>query len=517
MKIKQIKIKQKNTAQAYKWKYKAVFAAILGASLLAGCQETPKNSIVKQKSTDNMNQYESTEEAKGNISNIVKAPETYKNKATYENGALVIDTDAEIILPEADSINTYKVSAQEASQELFDKVTKAFFEGDKIYHAHGYYQWTKERYQEEITKLKKYKSEGNLDPYGYGTDENGELMFRIDEEIARNEAELEHAPDEIEKKEVTPSFGLEWVNGTGEEAQKEVDKDSFWGVAETGNGIYNYLIKRDGAEHSKDITIRIEKERDDGLDAGKFPHWLEEEYLMDIEREDFHSLSEETLKGLAGISYEDAEKIAKEPIEKLGWDLELNGWGYTAYYDGEGNPTEKNILDGGYIFYFTRVLDGMPITNTSAYGGGLENHDSTLVPWSYERCEVIVGDDGIQKAEIFSPYNLEGIQTENVKLMDFDSIVKIYEQMMEVSNADISELEKQKTYHIKKIKLGYSRIYDPTVDSSSGILVPVWDFFGGFDVETDGYSEQNNGEHSTTSYMTINAIDGTVIDRGLGY
>ena len=65
-----------------------------------------------------------------------------------------------------------------------------------------------------------------LDPYGYGTDENGELMFRIDEEIARNEAELEHAPDEIEKKEVTPSFGLEWVNGTGEEAQKEVDKDS---------------------------------------------------------------------------------------------------------------------------------------------------------------------------------------------------------------------------------------------------------------------------------------------------
>ena len=253
------------------------------------------------------------------------------------------------------------------------------------------------------------------------------------------------------------------------------------------------------------------------MDAGKFPHWLEEEYLMDIEREDFHSLSEETLKGLAGISYEDAEKIAKEPIEKLGWDLELNGWGYTAYYDGEGNPTEKNILDGGYIFYFTRVLDGMPITNTSAYGGGLENHDSTLVPWSYERCEVIVGDDGIQKAEIFSPYNLEGIQTENVKLMDFDSIVKIYEQMMEVSNADISELEKQKTYHIKKIKLGYSRIYDPTVDSSSGILVPVWDFFGGFDVETDGYSEQNNGEHSTTSYMTINAIDGTVIDRGLGY
>ena len=101
--------------------------------------------------------------------------------------------------------------------------------------------------------------------------------------------------------------------------------------------------------------------------------------------------------------------------------------------------------------------------------------------------------------------------------MDFDSIIKIYEQMMEVTNADMADFEKQRTFHIRKIALGYSRIYDPTTDNDTGLMVPVWDFFGGFDVETDEGSDKNNGEHATQSFMTINAIDGTVIDRGLGY
>ncbi len=73
--------------------------------------------------------------------------------------------------------------------------------------------------------------------------------------------------------------------------------------------------------------------------------------------------------------------------------------------------------------------------------------------------------------------------------MDFDSIIQIYEQMMEVKNADISAYEKQRTYHINKIILGYSRIYDPNVDNTTGLLVPVWDFFGGFECESkDGYT-----------------------------
>ena len=107
-----------------KRKYITVPAALLCISILAGCQETPENSIVKQKGSDNIKEYESSE---GSIHDMVKAPETYKNLSSYENGALVIDTDAEVILPEVASINTYNVSAQEADQEMIDKVTEFLF------------------------------------------------------------------------------------------------------------------------------------------------------------------------------------------------------------------------------------------------------------------------------------------------------------------------------------------------------------------------------------------------------
>ena len=139
-----------------KKKYTAILAAGLCLSMLAGCQETPKNTIVRQKGADSVNEYESAE---GTIKDMVNAPEIYQNQAEYENGVLVIDSNAKVVLPEADAMNTYKVSAEEVNQELIDKVTNAFFEDAKFYHSYSYHEMTKEQYQEEITRLKQYKAE----------------------------------------------------------------------------------------------------------------------------------------------------------------------------------------------------------------------------------------------------------------------------------------------------------------------------------------------------------------------
>lgn len=495
-------------------KLKRIIAAGLCISILAGCQETPKDAIVKEKGTKSVEKYESGEDTAASLRESLGAPEEYKNQETYENGALVIDTDAEVLLPEASTMNTYEVSAKEVNQDMIDTVSKAFFEGAKFYSGHTYSEWTKEQYQEEITRLKKYKAEGNLDPYEHGKDENGQLYFDIDDVIARDEEDMKDAPTEVVKEEVKPSFGLEYLDGKGEEQTKEVDEDGFFGIAETDQGTYDYQISYALAP---DIKFQISKIRDDVPDVREFTSWTEGEYLLDGEGTERNKLSEDFIKGKTNISLEEAEKIAKEKVEKLGWGFEVYGWDYTVFYHGEGGAREDNVLDAGYLFHFSRMLDGAPVTYTSSYGGGLEDMDSTLEPWSYERCDIIVGEDGIQTVEIYNPYEIGAVQTEQVKLMDFDSIMKIYEQMMEVSNADIAEFEKKRTYHIRKIALGYTRIYDPTSDNDQGLLVPAWDFFGGFDAESEEYSEKNSGEYSTQSFMTINAIDGTVIDRELGY
>ena len=60
---------------------------------------------------------------------------------------------------------------------------------------------------------------------------------------------------------------------------------------------------------------------------------------------------------------------------------------------------------------------------------------------------------------------------------------------------------------IGKITLGLMRIQNKD-DEDNYTLIPVWDVF-----------EKNtlNGQIDTMSMMTINAMDGSVIDRTVGY
>lgn len=488
----------------------------MGCTLLAGCEKTPEEAIVREKGADSMKRYESGADTKNLLAERLGAPEHYKNESVYEDGRLVIDTDADVFVPETDTVNTYKVTAKEVNQELIDTVTNAFFEGDKIYQGYDYYVWTKEDLQKRITMLKKYRSEGNLDPYMYGTDENGNPQYDIDEQIAMYEEELKTAPEIRKKTEVKPALNLERWNE--KEGVKEVDRDCFRGVAETEDGLYDYDINY-GLK--PDIQFTITKNKNDLLpDPMEFSGWLEGEFVMtDKERENY--IPEESIQKLLNISYEEAEKTAVEKVEQLGLDFSVAHWDYSVFHHGEQGAKENNMLDAGYEFQFARRLEGVPVTHELSLGGGLEDMDSTLVPWSYERCSIIVGDDGIQKVTLINPCDIGEIQTAQVKLMDFDSIIRIYEQMMEVSNADIVNYETKRTYHIRNIKFGYTRIYDPAADNDAGLLVPVWDFFGGFDWEVSeedgGFTEKDSGERSSKSFMTINAIDGTVIDRGLGY
>lgn len=84
------------------------------------------------------------------------------------------------------------------------------------------------------------------------------------------------------------------------------------------------------------------------------------------------------------------------------------------------------------------------------------------------------------------------------------------------------ENAKDLTYKIDRIVFGYTRIYEPQSDSRSGMLVPAWDFFGSYEGtykegKEEGRSEDFRDTTRYESYLTINAIDGSVIDRGLGY
>lgn len=65
-------------------------------------------------------------------------------------------------------------------------------------------------------------------------------------------------------------------------------------------------------------------------------------------------------------------------------------------------------------------------------------------------------------------------------------------------------------HYIKEIRLGYMCTMDRDRPERH-LLIPVWDFYGEREFR-DGYYTFDN-----QSLFTINAMDGTVIDRDYGY
>ena len=342
--------------------------------LLAGCEKTPEETIVREKNAGNVKNYKSGEESKNSLRERLAAPKNYKNLKTYEDGKLVIDTDANVIVPDANEVNTYAVSAMELDQDLIDTVTNAFFEGDKIYMGYLYSIQTKEDLQEKITLLKKYKAQGNLDPYMYGTDENGNLQFDIDKVIENYQEQLKTAPDKPKKVEVKPALNLEYETEKG----KEIDESHFEGVVETEHGNYHYVFTN---ALKPDLSFRITKIRDDLPDPMGSTNWTEGKFLSEDEESENY-IPEEMIKDKIGISFEEAKKTAQEKVDKLGLGLSLADWDYSVFYQGETGASKEGMLDAGYLFCFARELDGVPVTYTISMGGGLPDMDSTLEPWS---------------------------------------------------------------------------------------------------------------------------------------
>ena len=64
-----------------KKKQMIMIVAGLSISILAGCQKTPEDAIVKEKGASSIKKYQSTETKETSLRETIKAPERYTNKA----------------------------------------------------------------------------------------------------------------------------------------------------------------------------------------------------------------------------------------------------------------------------------------------------------------------------------------------------------------------------------------------------------------------------------------------------
>ena len=517
-----------------------IIGLTLCVGMLAGCAQTPETSLVKPKGNNALDAYKeadnqsvnlvksdadenNTDTAEGKttrndtgnskssstptttIRDLINAPQNYKSQVTDDSAKLVVNTDATVELPDVEKISAISVTPAEITQDFLDRVTDAFFQDAKIYTSESVYTQTKSEIKQTLDKLKEALANGNLDPYNYGTDENGDYIYNIYDDIEYWEGQYDAAPETKTLVEARPTVGNQILDGNIE----SIGDNNFSGIAQFDDGSKYYYRTTSYGAYTLDLKIsRTSKKGGEQLPSDSI--WYD--YTSSSE---FQKPTEESI----GISLEDAKKLVQEKVKQMGiTDLDFYNWTYALHTTINTDGSAGHLGDG-YMISYTRNINGVPVTYTMDAGGALEDMDSTMETWAYEQLYFYVDGDGIDSMYYSNPYALGETKTENLSLLPFSEIMNIYEKMMVVTNADNMEYENSRVYNIDRIVLGYARIYEPSTDAHTGLLVPVWDFFGTRKIESDYYGDNysDTTDDPTWSYLTINAVEGSIIDRGLGY
>lgn len=174
-----------------------------------------------------------------------------------------------------------------------------------------------------------------------------------------------------------------------------------------------------------------------------------------------------------------------------------------------------------YVFTLGRLIGGVPSIPVLDYEGthafGVDGEEYRE-PWKQENIQIVVNDSGVVGFLWEYPPEILNVLNENVALLSYDEIKKTAKsQLQRAQTADEFELTQngEKTIEINRVVLNMVRVAQKDSPDSYYYL-PVWDFLGKT-VSSDKEDQETDVPVSEKSFLTINAIDGSVIDRGLGY
>lgn len=225
---------------------------------------------------------------------------------------------------------------------------------------------------------------------------------------------------------------------------------------------------------------------------------------------------------------------AEELLEKLGaGDLRIfkEAQSLFEYGVGEGKEETKEIAD----FYYERMVDGVPVNVVlqsvyPVYKPDNSEEKGEQDMWLDEALNISYMSGRLKSVGYIAPVEVSDYSSEKLFLLPFKEVRQIFEDTVagrvigkEGSKSaprlypdmtSIGDANANIHVQITKVKLGYMRVRDEE-DPEEGVLIPVWDFYGTWSMETEKDGEAMM-DMEDVSLMTIDARDGTVIDRLCG-
>ena len=475
----------------------SIWIILCCAVLLTACQATPDKPIVGQKDTEQL-----IKAVQGNVDDktlaeMVNAPDRFVMNATDSTGTVTVNADAQIVVPDAMGMTTVRIKKREFIQAEADNIIACFI-GDMDFN----------------------------NRYEIGYDEMTEMLMDFQAQLVKEtdpnrRAELEYSIKKFEKggvtvpdepEEVLPALKtFEAVDSGGEQIAgyaKDEENNIFLSI------VNNPAINENCALYTKEKK---------GFSENRGIYWYQER----MSSVDKIGLDPNVVGALPlSITKEEAQKTAQETLAALGINNMVLAvcdevWGGAFIKGG----VEQKAAHHAYQLKYVRTVGGVPITYTDAEASTRYTEDegtpneAFIAGWAYEEVSFIIDDTGIIEFVWQSPYDVVETVTKHSAVLPFDDISSVFSKMMMVINTNYVSEGVKETFDIKKAQLGLMRIMEKD-NPDTALLIPVWDFFSDVTVEHTDDSGQKRTDTSTDSYqslLTINAIDGSIIDREIGF
>ena len=498
---------------------------------MAGCQESPEESVVVNKDMDNLIEEATKEDDEGfDLEEDAGKYNTYKKEINNEALGVHVSVDAKVDIPQTDKLSMYRVEVEPISQELMDALRRELIGDETLYEGKKLDKPLKceleekiAYYVEEINNIKWDGSNGS-----YTSKEAAmEVKEMLQKELDEFRKKYETAPEELVfSKEDIYDGKIKKISQLYKEDTELYHSENmmnpkgemYYGVTDGSNGYYSLLYAHTSPTYSN--VIRYRKCAYGYLDEGgqtssiyKYDRGLGRDIdkslsVINTNKEFTPVIVDEKTT----ISKDEAIELADEFLKKVGLEefkcYEGDIYTEHVHFEKISPIDEKKEMSFRtyYILTYMRTVDGVFVNPND----GVKRLDvSYITEWPVEEIEILINDSGIVGFEYVAPLTLTEVVVDDTHMKTYEDIIKTFEDMIAIKHAVESEDEKREIT-VDRVALSYARICEE--DSlTKGLLVPVWDFQGKSKLIKHGNS------YTTNDVMTINAIDGTVIDRSLGY
>lgn len=461
-----------------------MLSAALAVTLLSGCGAAQTNTPAET----SVNQAMLLEKSAQPQESAYTFPKKFTGDWTGQEGKLTIHADAQVVAELGTALPTATVEPREFNQEDVDNLLKVFLKGEPLYS----HVQTKQELQGHLDYIN--SPDWTSDP-GKPSDP-ASLEARRKELNDWYTAEIAKAPEE---KPILHGFS---------------DSDDPKRIGGTATV--------DGIKWCVSIWNNL---------GDFFTH-------ASIIREDYKYRDYDI--PLPEASKEEAVAEGNALMQELGFDnfalVDVQQWSPQL-------PKDNGI----WRLYYAPTVNGIPVPG--ARQDTTQTHDGTVyqdcwywcyaaseesnpdtVAWELENIYLDVGRDGILSFDWTAPSTQPVVQQAQSALLPFEEIAAIADTMLPeviqgpdgrvlVEVDQYNGFETRMDVDITKVSLSLMRIRDK--GSLQGTIVPVWDFWGTsdwYDAEPNAYGYQEKGmNYEYQPMLTLNAVDGTVVDRQLGY